>query len=529
MAEDQSFPVGQAPWETAQAAPPADSAGQSFPVGQAPWEQDASSPPSDSSGNAFLDKHPTLRTMVQGAVNDLPLAGTLVGGAVGSAAGGIPGAILGGGTGAAAGTQFRDKLNDWIFGKKTDQKTTEESMAKEGLTASATQGAGELLLGGGKLLAGTKTGQAVLGGAGTVASKVGEAVFRVPAQVIKRYATAAKEIAGMSARADGDIAAASDAVKESYAKSIDGFRTQMGEQISSALKESKKTVTAQPIIEALQKIKADLHPKLQSDQVSQITDMISKVKQLSGEAVEKAPANSKDDLAQFLTKMTGQAEEAGRTTPKGQIPVGEAHQLKQYLQDLAKTAYRNPGESAVGTRAANAAKRGASVARKLINEAVPEVAAANNQLSALHSIEDSMNRSLLREGASETGLVSAGKGANARNARALKKLGDLVGTDFLGKAENLAAMKTFGDASLKKAGLGAVAGGALGYGVDGQNGAMVGAAIGGGVTSPYVLKKGIDAAVRLAPSVDSSLGRQVLGQAVMHGSAAQKQIEENQP
>lgn len=475
----ESYPVGQAPWE--QSAP------QSFPVGQAPWE--SSQPQSQGSGNEFLDAHPNLLKAVQGGLSDLPTAGAMVGGAVGAAGGAgvasVATGAVGAGVGAAAGVQARDKLNEWIFGKKTDPNKTADNMAKEGAENFGAQAVGGLLLKG--LGAGAKW----------TAEKV------VPKAVIERYQQAADAVKSLISSSDGDIAEAADQVKTGITSSLDEFRSAKNAEIANALKNNTTLVKGNRILDQLKTYADSLDPDLYAAEKAQVSSLIDSV--------------------------------AKKVDQRGDMLVSDANLVKQFLQEKATAAYRLAGESGGGSEVAQAAKQGAAIARKVVNEAVPEVAAANERLATLHYIEDRMNKSLIRAGKSEAGLVAAGKYSpggsegNATNAKALKLLGELTGQDFLGKAQDLATMKTLAGGSLLKSGVGAGIGAAAGAGIaevsgnDPLRGAEVGGLLGGAVTSPAAIKSAIDVGRYVAPTAVSPAA-QTLGQAVMHGTGATRSL-----
>lgn len=94
-------------------------------------------------------------TTIEGALNALPIAGAVGGGALGGAAGGLPtlglgagpGAMLGAGGGAFAGKALANAIRAGL-NMKSRPKTTEEIWAdpvKEGLMGAAGEGAGQLI------------------------------------------------------------------------------------------------------------------------------------------------------------------------------------------------------------------------------------------------------------------------------------------------------------------------------------------------------------------------------------------------
>ena len=195
------------------------------------------------------------------------------------------------------------------------------------------------------------------------------------------------------------------------------------------------------------------------------------------------------------------------------MSVQDASDVKSFLQDKASSSYRNSGDIfALGKDSAEAAKSAAADARQLINKAAPEVAEANSTLAKLHEIEDKMNLNLIAVGKPEAALLAAGTGGNVRNVKYLQQLGELTGTNMLGEAEKLAAMRTFGkppllpmDTTGKTLTRMAVGGGA-----GSLLGGPVGAAVGAGLSSPATLKAAIDAGLLGKEALKSEAGRRII-------------------
>lgn len=433
---------------------------------------------------------------IKGALDWAPTAGSVVGGIAGATAGSVvPGAgtaageIGGAAAGGAAGSVVKDALNAWLFGEKKSGENIGKDALTEGAISGVSQGVG--------MVAGKALSYA--------AGKLGETV--VGKSVLDKYMEASDAVKSLIKSSDGDIATAADQVRTGISKSLDEFRGTMNQEISGALEKSTARIDPADILESLEAAKSKVHGDLPGAEGyrSQLEGWISSVRKMGDE--------------------------------NGQIFVQDANELKRALQDAATSAYRSAGEGAKGTEIANALKNAGAITRKAVNEAAPEVAAANNKLATLHYIEDRMNKSIIQVGKSESGLVAAGKYAagktegNARNARALRLLGDLTGNDFLGKAQELAAMKTFSGSSLTRAGVGAGVGAAAGAGLaevsggDPYHGALLGGAIGGGLTSPLAVKSAIDIG-KAMPVQAAPLARQTLGQAVMHGTGATKALRQ---
>jgi hypothetical protein len=176
--------------------------------------------------------------------------------------------------------------------------------------------------------------------------------------------------------------------------------------------------------------------------------------------------------------------------------------IKGYLQNRAKPSYMENGQVfQTAPAAANISKKGAAVAREILNKESPEIARANELLSQLHGIEENTPKRLMTSEKPEAGILAAGSGVNERNRMMLKEAGDLAGEDFLGDAELLSAGKRFQNAKWEpvdptgKAISRKIYGGSLGaatalaLGLDPKIGAFTGAAL----TSPAALKLAMDA------------------------------------
>lgn len=473
------------PWEKYQKT--------SFESEKKPWEKYALSSQSPSEiqkneyslmNDEFMGVSP--RGLLRGTAKALPIIGSIGGGLVGAAAGPL-GALGGAGLGAAAGKSLENLIESQLL---DEEKTREEiylDPIKEGLLGSAGEGAGQLVGKGLKLAAESPLGKKALGLIGKGGAKVGEALTGVSEKEIQTYAKNANKIKSLAKSSDSNVAEAADQIRNKFSNSIDQTRKSMNEQISNSLSTSNKTIKSDNILKAFDDYKSKIDPDLYPESISEINDLISKVKKISDKS--------------------------------GNISINRANSLKKYLQDEASAAYRYPGQGKIGTETANAAKKAASEARILINEAVPEIASANKKLSELHDIEDVLNLNLIREGKPEAGLLAAGSGGNLRNAKNLKDLGLLTGTDFLGEAENLAAMRTFGSPKLMvsdvtgkgaaRAGIAALAGYAIGN--------VPGAALATAMTSPAALKAAIDAGRISAKVLKDPIVMRAIGQTTTRG------------
>jgi len=416
-------------------------------------------------------KLPFFEGLAKSSIESLPIVGSMVGGALGGAAGLITpvpggaaiGAIGGSGLGAMAGKSLEQGLKGVIYGEAPESRSEQyKQLALEGAAGSI----GEL---GGQ--AAGKVIQKGLELGGKALPKIGHALTGISEQEIKTYAKNADEIKKMASATDGSTIEAADLIRQQYSKDIQATKKGLNDAISQSLLNSEKRIDISKVKRALLDEQLKINKKLYPEQVQQIEDLINKV----------------DSVA-----------------TNGTVSANEAHQIKQFLQDKASTAYTNPGEIfSLGSEAANASKKGAVEARLLINDAEPAVANANEKLARLHEIQDSMNSNILKTGKPESALMAAGTGGNPRNARALEQLGEITGTPMLEQSQNLAAMRTFTnppflpvDTTGKS-----VARMGLGTGIGGAIGGIPGSIVGGGLASPMSLKAIIDTSNKVAPVV----------------------------
>ena len=457
-------------------------------------ELDLFAPPSDDELNKDMSFGEGLG---REALKALPIAGSMIGGAIGGGAG-LASPIIGGAAlGAAGGSGLG------AMAGKSLQQAGEKFFFDEGPKSRPEQ-YGELVSEGASGVVGEMGGQAIgpaisLAGKGikSAAPKVGHALTGVSEQEIKTYAKNSDKIKAMARASDNSTIEAADQIRLKYAKDIQSSKGELNKTISDVLLHSEKQIDTNPIIRSLMDEQLKINPNLYPEQVAQIDDLISKIQSIS---------------------------------KNGQVSASEGHQIKQFLQDKASSAYSNPGQIfSIGTEAARAAKSGAASARDMINIAEPSVASANKKLSELHHIEDGMNLNILHSGKPEAALMAAGTGGNPRNARALEQLGEFTGTPMLEEAQNLAAMRTFADPSIMpvdttgksatRLGAGALIG-ALGTGFS-----PVGMAVGSAATSPMALKGAIDlsnAVGKIAPKIPAIPMKEQL-----YKSIIQKKMQNN--
>lgn len=306
------------------------------------------------------------------------------------------------------------------------------------------------------------------------AKKLASTLTGVPEDAISTYANKQKEVDALIKQYGDNIADASDAIKEKWNRAVETKKAALSQQKGQILAAAEdKRVSVAPILDELEKIRLSVNQKLRPEVHAQIKNLQNKIVQSIG-GLEGSPA--------------------------------QIEEIKSFLQEEAKPSYLKGGQIFPGgDKVELAAKRAAAIARKQVNAAVPEVASVNNKFQLLFDSQSKMNRNMLKQGASEASIISAGNGTNSRNAKSLARLGALVDQDMVGEAKLLAAQKQFANApwlpadftgkAVARLGAGAAAGGLVG--------GIPGAAIGSALTSPAALKQLIRLKALAAPAVEA--------------------------
>lgn len=441
-----------------------------------------------------------LKRTARGTLAALPYAGGVIGGVMASPTGpgAIPMAMMGAAGGAALEKLGEGFLNKGVEAKMPTLSGTTEAF-KYPLEQAAMAGTGEA---GGQVLgkaattvAQTPVGQSVIRGVKGAASRVGETLTGVPKKVIETYAKSADKIKSMMSEAGGEIGVAADNARDKIYQQVLNTKKELGSQIGSALENFPKdrNIDIKPYLEKLEASKAKINPNYHQSDIDEIDQIISSIK---------------------------------KDNPRGKASLQSLNEMKNYLQDNAKSSYFKNGQIfSRGKNAANASKYTAGEVRATLNEMAPDVKKANSQLAKLHDIEENLNSSLITSGKSEGSLMAVGAGGGGRNKAALQDLGQLTGQDPVAMAEQLAAARTFGNPgllpndttgkSLLRFGLGSGAGaaGAETLGLDPKKGAMVG----GMLSSPMALRGLLDTSRYIAPAITNPLTQSILKQGAARG------------
>lgn len=268
----------------------------------------------------------------------------------------------------------------------------------------------------------------------------------------------------------------------------------------------------------------NIYPKQEKPGVPSWGDIGQKIKdtlsQLAHGAREAEPAAVDKSIK---VPVPGSSMKLAASKYHGYLNVQDAQATKNFLYKVAKGSYPNDEFFGVGPKVANAAKKAGRAAKEMLDKGGPkELVEANGKLEQLHDIEDALSPSLLNENKPASKMLSVGSGENQLDIKALSKLGELTGRDYIQRARDISTARTFANPKMfpqqttgrsllgPKVGgtIGTVAGGAVGGWPGAAIGGAGGAAAGGLASSPWAIKKAIDMAP-VKGGIINTLGKQV--------------------
>lgn len=324
------------------------------------------------------------------------------------------------------------------------------------------------------------TAKKVPGAIVKVESKIGKALTGIDDGVIKTYINQNKGVNDLIKKYGANTAEAADAIREQWQTQIRNFKSTSSQNIAKQLESHGPEVVN--IKEALQKLnesKNKLNPATKKSAINEINEHIA-----------------------VLQEMTDEA---------GDILLKDLHDAKEYFQEAAKSSYYKNGQIFMpGKDSARLAKDAARELRQKLNAAAPEIAKENNKLAMLHKSEEGVNKNLIKPGGPEGALMTAGAQPLSRQRKQLKGLEEASGVPMVARSEQLSAARAFAnpdllpiDATGKSATrlLGATGAGGLLAG-------PIGAAVGGVVTSPALLKLGLNTQEKVV-QIAKKLGKPV--------------------
>lgn len=411
--------------------------------------------------DAYLEKEPaqekpmvTGRGLLKGALEALPVAGSMAGGALGFASPVPGGTILGAGLGGGLGKSLQNIGEKYLL----DEDKTREQIYSEPAQATLEGATAEM---GGQLIA-PAAGLIGKGIKNTVSS-----LSKVPKTAIDTYLKRGKDVEKLVEKYGANTQESSNALRQEINNSVTSFKNQQNSKISKALDAHNDIIDVTGAVKELEAAKNKLNPSFDKDKIAQI-----------------------DEALQTINEAA----------PSGLVDIKTANSMKQFLQE--KADYLEPGQYFKKKGLIDVAlERAAANTNREITKVAPEIREANKNLQAIRRSTKNLNRNLLKEGETEASLLAAGGGTD-KNALSLRKLGEATGNDFMSPVQDIAAQRAFADPGLLPGfNTGAstiplLLGGAY-AGKEALEGDMEGAAKGlllGAAGSPLALKYGIRAA-----------------------------------
>ena len=386
---------------------------------------------SKENGQTIQEERPwydvSAKGLLKGAIESLPAAGGLAGGALGFLSPFPGGTIVGGGVGAMAGESARRGLNKMIFDEEVSRPEFYKGLGESGVAGMAGEAVGPAIGAVSKF-----TGQA--------SKRLSSSLTRIPEKTIETYIEKVKTVDYLIKKYGGDSSEMAADVRNQINNKIQKFKSIQNDKITKALAKSGESVDVSKTLETLNFYAKKLDPDYQADELAKIASEIELIK---------------------------------RTAPDNIMPAEKAFNLQKRLQDLAEYVpegqfFKKKGLIEQGF------KQAAADTRKIVNAAKPDIADANKNLQMLRIQEKRINRNLLRPDMPEASLLAAGEGLNRRNVKGLKDIGALLGEDILAPIEEISAARRFASPGLLP-------------GMD-TGAALIPLAIGGGAAVPQILQ-----------------------------------------
>lgn len=238
-------------------------------------------------------------------------------------------------------------------------------------------------------------------------------------QAILTYAKRAREVLEMSKDAgEGGVPAAAESLQKQLNQDVTSFHNQVGTQVDDLL-------------------------AAKSDAKINVADTVKALE----DGAKKISASGKLTASEKKAALT-QIEQMKETLNQA---AGGGDSLTPAVANKLKSDWWKIGYGSEMAPVAPIAKSAGSVLKHQVGEIAPEAKPLLEQQEAVYKIQENLNTSLLKSKKPENFLTKAGN-AESRSAYDLGKLDEALGTDMVGSAQNLSAMKSFGKSSLKPGG-----------------------------------------------------------------------------
>lgn len=324
---------------------------------------------------------------------------------------------------------------------------------------------------------------------GNIVASGAEYLTGVPKAAWKNYIENPQAIKALEEAHGPNVADAADSLRESWGAAIGQKKQTLGQIIDEALSAAPKKAKIDPaeIIGPLNEAKKNLNPNIKEHAaaIAQIDDHINQVRALA---------------------------------PEGKLTAKDAYDLQKTMQGRGRASYAKDGAMFnPAPESAKAARGAAAETRKIVNSLLPDVAKANEALSELHGIDDTMRASLYKPGTSNAGLMTTLSKTQTPEAQQLEALGRWIDRDVVQEAKDFATYKRFqgmgNDASDQtgKAVYRMIGGSILGGAAGGTSGdpmnALIGAGAGALSTNPRRIRNLIDAALAVKNKGAGTFGK----------------------
>lgn len=239
---------------------------------------------------------------------------------------------------------------------------------------------------------------------------------------------------------------------------------------------------------------------------------IEPIEKIYEEALQKSPkkygAEARGRIEEQLNILRNAANE------NGQLEAAEIFQMTKDLDQMANYMPASQELKQAKDFADVTFMRAAGRARQITGRVMPEARQAMQEIAPLRRVgQNKPILNILDVNKPYAPIMGVGTGQNQQNIMNLRKLGNILGEDLVGQAENIAAAQYMGNAGLvpnvqtgaRNAVLQALSGTA-GYAAGGLTGAAIPTLAIGALSSPLVIKtaitqtrKGVDFMNRIVP------------------------------
>ena len=406
----------------------------------------------------------SARGLGKAALEALPIAGGAFGGALGLASPIPGGAMTGAAVGAAAGKALENIGERFLLDEEKSREGVYLEPVAEGASAAAGEGFAPLV------------GKAISKGAdmvGTGIKKTVSSLSSIPEKAIETFMDRPQAVKAVGKLSEETaLQDAADKLRQEAVQAISDFKADANDEIGYVLlQKGDQLINVSSIKDTGNKIISKLNPKIVKD-AEQITEIQKMIDQFTNLQINpKLP----------FVKAT------------------DVNRMKQVMQDAADYTADGVIKQQKGV-SDHTFKAMAREARKSIEKLAPEIKVINQNLSKLHNVNKNINKNLISPEKTAASVMGVGSGQNQQAVKQMRKLEDLTGFNYVGRAQEIASAQHFNDPSLIptiSTGRAAIpAMGIFGAGqqfLSGNVAPAMGSLAFGAMGSPMAIKAGMDA------------------------------------